>query len=174
MKRTGQLVPPEVHARMTERMSRIHWGSPTRATFIPPLGSGADRIPPAEQAVQQNVASNPALTEQELNRMLEAGLFDTDETPQIRDREVSTTKVATSKEPEADKSAAAEVCASTTQATGSKVQPLTRPSVAPVLRLQQVRKSRPGSHATSPMTTDLGSDAESLCSARSGRSNRSI
>ena len=84
-------------------------GVPNTGYVPPPLGSGADRIPPAEQDAQQNVASTPALTEQELNRMLAAGLFDTDETPQIRDREVSTTKVAMPKEPEADKSAAAEV-----------------------------------------------------------------
>ena len=66
-------------------------GVPNTGYVPPPLGSGADRIPPAEQVAQQNVASTPALTEQELNRRLAAGLFDTDETPQIRDREVSTT-----------------------------------------------------------------------------------
>ena len=51
-------------------------GVPNTGYIPPPLGSGADRIPPAEQVAQQNVASTPALTEQELNRMLAAGLFD--------------------------------------------------------------------------------------------------
>ena len=37
MKRMGQLVPPEVHARLTERMSQIRWGSPARVMFLLPL-----------------------------------------------------------------------------------------------------------------------------------------
>ena len=47
-------------------------GVPNTGYVPPPLGSGADRIPPAEQVAPQHVASTPALTEQELNRMLAA------------------------------------------------------------------------------------------------------